>query len=141
MQQPGAHHRSVSHSCPWLSLPALQLCMAAHHASFALQQVHPSSRPAALLPPECFVRNSRTLSSSHSSRVCLSDPASRDVANFHKKTPSSAAQRPAAVGPLLPELSQLGHLKRLLMVRYAAPPWGNIPPEWLAPGAFPRLKE
>jgi len=53
----------------------------------------------------------------------------------------SGAPSSGTSAPLLPELAQLQHLESLFFLRYAAPPWPAIPPQWLTPAkAFPRLK-
>ncbi len=38
------------------------------------------------------------------------------------------------------ELAQLEYLEELELVQHMAAWEGGLPPEWLAPGAFPRLK-
>lgn len=59
--------------------------------------------------------------------------------------PPSAAAR-ALQGPLLPQLAQLKRLQMLDVVPWSgdagrpAVPLAGIPPEWGAPGAFPRLQ-
>lgn len=46
----------------------------------------------------------------------------------------------AAAVPLLPELaSKLPFLEHLAIGQFYAP-FAGLPPEWLAPGAFPRVK-
>ena len=44
-------------------------------------------------------------------------------------------------GPLLPELARLQRLTQLVLSRMAVAHWQSIPPEWVAPGAFPNLTE
>lgn len=41
---------------------------------------------------------------------------------------------------LPPQLAKLKRLEELELVQHFAPFQGGLPPEWLAPGAFPRLK-
>jgi hypothetical protein len=43
-------------------------------------------------------------------------------------------------GPLLPELALLPRLESLRVLLYTGQLTGGIPDEWVAPGAFPRLK-
>lgn len=54
---------------------------------------------------------------------------------------SSFGQGALAAAVKLPaRLAQLRHLEELELVQYFAPVEGGVPPEWLAPGAFPHLR-
>ena len=55
--------------------------------------------------------------------------------------PPAASGKGSWPGPLLPELARLRWLNSLIMQRYNANNWHGIPPEWVAPGAFPRLRK
>ena len=62
-------------------------------------------------------------------------------ANSSGSARSQAPAPPHAGAALLPELAQLQWLEELQLQSYHGRLTGGIPAEWLAPGAFPRLKK